>query len=124
MINEKVTIHNIASGALIERFDVELKRVIKNIMDPNTTEDAREVIVKVKIKPDANRQACAVNISCVSKLAPLSPVTTAIFVGIKNNEVIALENDPNQTDMFGTEQPENAIEISAKKEATNDKGSH
>lgn len=49
---EDVTLSNLAGGGVVERFDDELKVVLKNMLDPNTTLGVREVNLKVKIKPD------------------------------------------------------------------------
>ncbi len=115
----KVKLENLAIGAANERFDEELKKVIPNIMDPNTTDAAREIKLTVKIKPldPVDRRVCGVSISCSSKLAPLSPVITSIHVGMKDNEYQAYENNPDQIDLFDTNQPENAVELPVDKEA-------
>ena len=68
---EKVSFSTISGGAVIERANLELEKVLENIQDPNTSAKAiREVNVKIKIKPSDDRSVGAVTIQAVSKLAP------------------------------------------------------
>lgn len=98
MIQEEdvVSLLNLGRGAAIERFDDELQRVLNNIVDPNTTEQVREVNLKVKIKPNGDRDFCTVDVLCSSKLAPSEPFQTRMFVGRTNKGAVATEHNPQQ----------------------------
>ncbi|MBI9090747.1 MAG: hypothetical protein JEZ12_16135 [Desulfobacterium sp.] len=77
-----VTIGNLSAGAALERADLELSKVLKNIMDPNTSAKAcREVNIKIKIKPTEDRLAGEVSIQAVSKLAPVTEHVTQVYIG-------------------------------------------
>ena len=79
---EKVTIETISNGAAIERLNLELKTVLENIMDNNTSPTfVREINLKVKIKPSDDRGAGAVSIQATSKLAPVVEHMTQIYIG-------------------------------------------
>ena len=79
---ETVSFATLASGAAIERADLEIKRVLKNIMDPNTSaKAAREVNIKIKIKPSEDRGAGEVEIQATSKLAPVTEHVTQVYIG-------------------------------------------
>ncbi len=68
-----VTIANLANGACIERANLELERVLENIMDLNTSPGVcREVNLKIKIKPTDDRTVGGVTIQATSKLAPVT----------------------------------------------------
>lgn len=79
---EKVTIDTIANGAAIERVNLELDRVLKNILDPNTSAKVlREINLKIKIKPTEDRGAGSVEIQATSKLAPVTEHVTQVYIG-------------------------------------------
>jgi hypothetical protein len=93
---ERVSLDNLGRGAAIERFDDELRRVLENILDPNTTIAKRSVTLKVTIKPDEERALCQVDVDCKSSMAPVRPFKTNMFVGRDSHGVIATEHNPNQ----------------------------
>jgi hypothetical protein len=79
--DEKLSLTNICQGAAVERFDLVLGEVLANIVDKNTdAEVTREVTLKVKIKPDSDRQILDIDVQAVPKFAPLSPVSTRAVV--------------------------------------------
>lgn len=79
---KKVSFASLANGAVIERADLELERVLSNIQDINTSAKvAREVNIKIKIKPSDDRGAGEVEIQATSKLAPVSKHVTQIYIG-------------------------------------------
>lgn len=91
-----VSLLNLGRGAAIERFDDELKRVLDNIIDLNTTEQVREINLKVKIKPNGDRDFCMVDVTCSSKIAPSEPFQTHMFVGRTGKGAVATEHNPQQ----------------------------
>ncbi len=73
-VEKKITLESIADGAAIEQFDIELQKVLNNIVDPNTVADAvREVTLTVKFKPDERRNYGVFAIQAKCKLAPHTP---------------------------------------------------
>lgn len=79
---KKVSFESIGQGAAIERADLELNRVLKNIQDPNTSPKAiREINIKIKIKPSEDRGAGQVEIQATSKIAPVTEHVTQIYIG-------------------------------------------
>ena len=71
MKDQKKSILEMARGAILERVDEEVKRVIVNIMDNETLASAkRKVVVTVEFKPDASRQNIQVKATAKSTLAP------------------------------------------------------
>jgi hypothetical protein len=66
---QKMSLLNLYGGGAIERFDVELQRVLNNIQDINTTAGARKVTLVVTVKPlDENRHNVAIGIECKSSI--------------------------------------------------------
>lgn len=91
-----VSLANLGRGGAIERFDDEFQRALENVLDPNTGESARTVTLKVKMKPNADRTWCSVDVSCSASLASAKPFATQIFVGKQRGKAIASEYNPEQ----------------------------
>lgn len=63
---------DMANGAIKERLDYEMGRVIQNISDPNTKATAKRTItVKITLEPDEERQHVEVSATASSTLAAL-----------------------------------------------------
>lgn len=103
------SILQMARGAIEERVDYEMSRVIDNILDPNTEPTAkRKLNLTIEFKPDANRQVISVITTAKSQLCPTNSVATSLFItGDEQGEVTAVEmvpNIPGQLDFTGGEQ--------------------
>ena len=97
-MKKEVTLLTLGNGAAVEKFGIELGRVLKNIADPNAVQTAtREITLKVTIKPDQQGRIAAVNISTSAKLAPDAPHPTQMFM---DGQGKALTGDPRQTTIF------------------------
>ena len=100
---KKGTLETLASGAAQELFELELRKVLTNIMDPNTNPTAmRKITLVVKYKPDETRDMCSMEVSCESKLAPHRPVPAVAFVGVdeETGEIAIKEASPEQGELF------------------------
>lgn len=121
MTNETVTLQNLGGGAAAEQFNHELNRVLENILDPNTRATApREITLKVKIKPDDDRELADLEIHCASKLAAVKPYPTQIYIGVqRGGEVVATEYNPKQLHLndtpTGQADGENIVRFETKK---------
>lgn len=74
------SILDMARGAISERVDYEMGRVMENIMDPNTSATAkREISLTIKLAPDDERAVISVSVEAKSKLAPTTPIKTALY---------------------------------------------
>lgn len=108
---ENVTLENIGGGALAELFGLELAKVLTNIADPNTNEKGKRVIaIAVTFKPK-DRETVDVELTCSAKLAPITKVDTRVFMGRQNGKLVAVEQDPKQSNLF--DQPKLATPIAA-----------
>jgi len=90
-INE---LDSLARGALNERFNEELDKVLANIYDPNTDpKKERSVTLVIKIKPNDRRSQATLTLSAKCALAPAMPVATDLFMqkDYKTGRVIATE---------------------------------
>jgi hypothetical protein len=97
MQKEKVSLATLGGGAAVERFDHELQKALNNIADFNTPPEAvREVTLKVRIKPNQDRDFTSVQIIATSKLAAIRPEATSFYIGSDAGEAIATEYNPKQ----------------------------
>ena len=94
---EILNLSNLGGGAAAEKFDHELRRVIRNIMDPNTPATTkREITLKVIIAPSENRSWGAIEVTASCKLASDKPFATRAYFGVEGEEFIACEDNPEQ----------------------------
>ena len=97
----KVSLETIGGGAAVEKFQMELDAVIKNIADPNTNPEAiREITLTVKIKPNQARELGTAIVTSKSKLAPTLDASTVIYFGRDKGRPVAYESNRKQTEMF------------------------
>lgn len=75
----KTSILQMARGAIQERIDYEMAKVIDNILDPNTsTQKKRKLTLTIELQPDDNRQTVFVNCTVKSALCPTNQVSTSL----------------------------------------------
>lgn len=93
---ETASILDMAGGAIQERVDLEMSRILWNIRDPNTSPTAaRKITVTLTFKPDAKRETVGVTASAKATLAETNAVATALYVGVEDGKPQAVEMTPN-----------------------------
>ncbi len=104
-LGEPLSFDNLGAGVAEEKFEEALKKVLENVLDPNTrAQTAREIILRVKIKPSENRTDADVVIACDVKLAADKVFPTRIFIGKSlNGQPEAHEVNANQYQLFPKE---------------------
>lgn len=101
----KKSILQMARGAIQERADYEITKILDNILDPNTSATAtRKLTITLTLKPDDTRQNIAVGVVAKSALAATNPVTTSLYVADENTIVEMTPQIPGQMDVSGNEQ--------------------
>jgi hypothetical protein len=98
-----------AGGAILERADYELKRIIDNIRDPNTRADKKRTLtLTIEFLPNFERDNIRVNCTAKSKIEPTSPINTQVYLTENGeDEIVAVEavpQIPGQMDFDGGEQ--------------------
>ena len=84
---QDVTLVNIAQGAAQHLWDREKKRVLENIADPYAAADAvREINLKVKIKPNKERDFATVEVLVSSKLSATQGSSAPVHMGLEEDE--------------------------------------
>ena len=98
----KKSILQMARGAIQERADYEITKILENILDPNTSATAaRKLTLTLTLKPDDTRQNIAVGVVAKSTLAATNPVTTSLYVADEETIVEMVPQVPGQLDMDG-----------------------
>jgi hypothetical protein len=101
-----LSFENLGAGAAEEKFEEGLRKVLANILDLNTNpKTAREIVLRVKIKPSEDRGDAEVIIVCDVKLAQDKPFPTTIFIGRNaQGKPEAHEINANQMQLFPKQQ--------------------
>jgi hypothetical protein len=97
-----INIGNINNGAVIEAFDIELRKVLANIVDLNTpATNTRALILRIDFKPHSDRCTIVTDFHCSSKLAPIETHTSKMFLGrAEDGAVVAFDKDPRQMPLW------------------------
>jgi hypothetical protein len=90
-----LSLENIADGAVVEQFAIELQNVLRNIADPNTRAlFKREITMKVVFIPNEDRDLISMGVQCTSKLAPPKAIAATVAMSIRGSLVSASEIKP------------------------------
>lgn len=96
---KKVSLEEIAGGALQEQFEKAFEKVVENLADPNTSfKEARKITITLKFTQNEQRDDVACDVLVAEKLAAQSATRTAFAVGknLKTGEMYANEYGRNQ----------------------------
>lgn len=103
--SQQKSILQMARGAIQERADYEMSRLLENILDANTSPTAkRRLTITLELKPDDQRQNISVSVTAKSALAPTNPVVTSLYVADNDNVVEMVPQIPGQFGIDGSEQ--------------------
>lgn len=99
----ETSILEMARGAILERVDYEMGRVMKNILDPNTKPTVkRKITLSIELTPDDNRSMIGVTVEAKSTLAPTTPIKTALYASVDSyGEFSAVEMTPQMPGQIG-----------------------
>ena len=97
---QQITLSGLSGGILEEKFRTAMKEVAINIADPNTeAKSVREINIKIKIKPNENREVAIYDASCTTKLTPNKSYQNVLFIGTENDNVGLFESDSKQEEI-------------------------
>lgn len=112
---DKKSILEMSMGAILERVDYEMGKVIDNILDLNTKPNAkRKITVTLELIPSADRKTITVQSTAKAALVPTDPVGTSLFITTQpgTGEMVVAEmvpQVPGQMAMDGGEQEQPKI---------------
>lgn len=78
----KINLETFANGALAEKTNIELQKVMDNIFDPNTdATKVRKVTITLTLKADEKREIIATNVDTKCTLVAAKGVATTMLLG-------------------------------------------
>ncbi len=105
-VEEPATINlgNINEGAAVDAFEMEISKVLANIIDMSTVATAtRSIVLRVDFKPESDRCKVHTEFSVVAKLAPIEKHKSKIYIARTDaNALVALDADPRQMPLWET----------------------
>lgn len=90
----KVELKDLVGGALQEKFNKAMERVVDNLQDVNTSfKVKRKITISLDFTQNETRDDVHVDVAVVEKLAPQAPMTTSFAIGkdLKTGEMYAEE---------------------------------
>lgn len=117
---DRTDLANLCGGAAVEKFGVELERVLENIENPNTDPKLKRTItLKFEFRPKEDRTSILTSIVAESKLAPEAATPTIIFPAIEGSgKRYAHEHRPHRQDDIVELTGLNKITLLPRKEKT------
>lgn len=102
-----INIGNINEGAMIDGFDLELRKALENIADLSTPATAtRTVTLSLTLKPHSDRVVIETEFRCASKLAGIETHKSKIFLGrAEEGALVAFDADPRQMPLWSPPKP-------------------
>lgn len=92
---QEKSILEMGRGAIMERADYEMRAMIRNILDPNTSaKAARKLNITLTFKPGDDRQTIVVECVAKSTLASTNAITTMLYVLYVLDEDTVVEMAP------------------------------
>lgn len=117
---EKVnSVLDFANGAMNERINYELVKVLENIKNPNTDEKPRKLTIEITVTPINDRKAVTLKTVVKKKLSTTSAVQTQMAVQTVNNKIAGYELTgipDGQRDLFGETHQTKFVELESSKE--------
>ena len=81
-----VDLNSFADGAMAERFNQELQKVLDNIVDPNTDpKKVRKVTLTVSISSNDKRELANVSVQAKSTMSPAKNIETQLLMDYDSN---------------------------------------
>jgi uncharacterized protein YuzE len=80
-LGKTIDLSNFANGAVAERFNIELQKVLENISDPNTdAKKSRKLQLNITLKGNEQRDIASVGIQAKTTLAPAKDIESSIVM--------------------------------------------
>lgn len=93
MENKHIDLATFAGGALQERMNIDVNKVLENIMDPNTdAKKARSVTLKITLKPNESRNVADVTVTSKVAISPAKDLSSSIMIDFnEHGEIVGRE---------------------------------
>lgn len=99
--SNEISLTTICHGAVPEIFERELRDVLANILDPNTSaEKSRKITLTFVVKPLEDRSGGSVEFSCRATLQPVRVTKSQLFLSRHTGQLKAYAVDQRQIALF------------------------
>ena len=89
------SILEMAHGAILERVDYEMAKILDNILDANTEATAkRRMTLTLTFAPDGERATVAVSATAKTTLAPTNPAVTSLYLTEREGKALKVIRFP------------------------------
>ncbi len=96
-------------GAIMERANYEMQKIVENILDENTKAESKRVLtLKLTFSPSGDRSKISVEAQAASKLAPLTGIMVGLCVGRSGGEYYAKEMSAEIPGQLSIDDPDEA----------------
>ncbi len=111
-----LNLSTLADGAVQERFQIELERVLANLMDPNTDhKKKRKLQLTLTFQTDERRNLSSVDVDTKTTLAPAVGITTTILMDRDNDgNAVGAEYIQQRLNFDEPDPPTNVTQFSTK----------
>lgn len=97
---QRLTIENIASGALKDLFEYEWRRIVDDIADSTKqAKAARSMRINIVVKPTEDRGSGDVEVEVTSRLAKPKATRATVYLSEEHGEIVSYVNDPKQEEL-------------------------
>ncbi len=94
---QSVTLNSINGGVMGELFQRSFDKVLENIADPATPPKAtREILLRVRIKPNASREGAEITVRAEEKLPGVKESQSYMLLSLTDDGVHASVTNPTQ----------------------------
>jgi len=94
---EKITLSTLKGGALEERFQYELKKVLENIVDPNTeAKKQRKITIELILLPDESLEVVGLEAKIKSTLVPIKSAEVILSMSAVGQEPALFQETSKQ----------------------------
>lgn len=93
----EINLDDLAGGELGVQFQEAAKKVVENLLDPNTPfKNKRGITIKLTFEQNEQRNDVAVGVQVNTKLSPRSPIKTSLSIGkdLRTSQIHAKEYGP------------------------------
>lgn len=88
-MSTRINLQELAGGAVAEKIDMELQKVLENIADPNTDpRKSRKLQVTLTFKADDNRDIANLSTVVKATTVPAKPTESKVILDIDENGMI------------------------------------
>ncbi len=90
----EINLDDLAGGELGVQFQAAAKKVVENLLDPNTPyKNKRGITIKLTFEQNEERNDVVVGVAVESKLAPRTPMKTNLAIGkdLRTNDLYVQE---------------------------------